>query len=259
MATVICLSNQKGGVGKSVTTGNLGIGLARSGKKVLLLDSDPQASLTISLGYQNPDKLSITLAEIMIEIMQENALPVSAGIIRHAEGVDLIPASIKLSGVEVSLVNAMSRETILRQYVEMVRNLYDYVLIDTQPSLGMLTVNALAASDSVVIPVQAEYLSARGLELLLRTIARVRRQINPALSIGGILLTMVDDRTNDAKEIQRLIRDAYGNQIHLYKGIPRSVRAAETTKTGKSIYVHDPSGKLATAYETLTREVLSVG
>lgn len=259
MAKIIALSNQKGGVGKSVTAASLGIGLARQGKKVLLIDSDPQASLTISLGYPKPDELPITLANIMAGIIQDNPLPVTEGIIHHGEGVDLMPASIELSGVEISLVNAMSRETILRQYVQSVKLSYDYVLLDTSPSLGMLTINALAAADSVLIPVQAEYLPAKGLELLLKTIARVCRQINPYLEISGILPTMVDERTNDAKEIEASLNSAYGNQIHMFSHIPRSVRASETSRIGKSIYTHDPDGKVAAAYDILTREVLSVG
>lgn len=259
MAKVIALSNQKGGVGKSVTAASLGIGLARKGKKVLLIDSDPQASLTISLGYPKPDELPITLANIMAGIMQDNPLPEMEGIIHHGEGVDLMPASIELSGVEISLVNALTRETILRQYIQSVKQLYDYILLDTSPSLGMLTINALAAADSVLIPVQAEYLPAKGLELLLKTIARVCRQINPCLEISGILPTMVDERTNDAKEIEESLNSVYGNKIHMFSHIPRSVRASETSRIGKSIYLHDPEGKVAAAYETLTREVLSVG
>ncbi len=257
MAKIIALSNQKGGVGKSVTTASLGIGLARKGKKVLLIDSDPQASLTISLGYPKPDELPITLANIMAGIIQDNPLPVTEGIIHHGEGVDLMPASIELSGVEISLVNAMTRETILRQYVQSVKPLYDYILLDTSPSLRMLTINALAAADSVLIPVQAEYLPAKGLELLLKTIARVRRQINPELTISGILLTMVDERTNDAREIIETLTDVYGSKLTIFGKIPRSVRASETTKLGKSIYTHDPKGKVAEAYENLTREVLT--
>lgn len=257
MAKIIALSNQKGGVGKSVTTASLGIGLARKGKKVLLIDSDPQASLTISLGYPKPDELSITLANIMAGIIQDNPLPVTEGIIHHGEGVDLMPASIELSGVEISLVNAMTRETILRQYIQSVKPLYDFILLDTSPSLGMLTINALAAADSVLIPVQAEYLPAKGLELLLKTIARVRRQINPELTISGILLTMVDERTNDAREIIETLTEVYGSKLAIFGKIPRSVRASETTKLGKSIYTHDPKGKVAEAYESLTREVLA--
>lgn len=257
MAKIIALSNQKGGVGKSVTTSSLGIGLARKGKKVLLIDSDPQASLTISLGYSKPDELPVTLANIMAGIIQDNPLPATEGIIRHGEGVDLVPASIELSGVEISLVNALTRETILRQYIQSVKSLYDFILLDTSPSLGMLTINALAAADSVLIPVQAEYLPAKGLELLLRTIARVRRQINPGLTISGILLTMVDERTNDAREIIETLTAAYGDKLTIFGKIPRSVRASEITKLGKSIYTHDPKGKVAEAYDSLTREVLT--
>lgn len=259
MAIVISISNQKGGVGKSVTAASLGIGLARQGKKVLLIDSDPQTSLTISLGYPKPDELSITLANIMARIMQDNPLLASEGIINHVEGVDFMPSSIELSGVEISLVRTKNRETILRQYLETVKPLYDYILLDTGPSLGMLTVNALAAADSVLIPVQAEYLPAKGLELLLKTIAWVRRRINPHLEIGGILPTMVDERTNEAKEILVSLNDAYGKQLHMFSHIPRSVRASETSRIGQSIYAHDPAGKVAAAYEILTREVLSVG
>ncbi|KPU45095.1 sporulation initiation inhibitor protein Soj [Oxobacter pfennigii] len=256
-ATIIALSNQKGGVGKSVTAANLGIGLARQGKKVLLIDNDPQASLTISLGFPKPDELPVTLAHVMSGILQDNPLPVSEGIIHHGEGVDLMPASIELSGVEISLVNAMSRETILRQYIEVVKPMYDFILVDTSPSLGMLAINALAAADSVLIPVQAEYLSAKGLELLLKTIARVRRQINPGLSITGILMTMVDERTNDAREIIETLTAAYGDKLTIFGRIPRSVRASEITKLGKSIYAHDPCGKVAAAYENLTEKLLA--
>lgn len=257
MATVISISNQKGGVGKSVTTSSLGFGLARKGKKVLLLDTDPQASLTISLGFPKPEELPVTLANVMNGILQENPMPVSEGIIRQIEGVDLMPASIELSGVEISLVNAMSRETILRQYVEAVKPLYDFILVDTSPSLGMLTVNALAAADSVLIPVQAEYLPAKGLELLLKTVARVRRQINPELAITGILLTMVNERTNDAREIIETLTAAYGDKLTIFGKIPRSVRASEIAKLGKSIYAHDPNGKVAAAYESLTEKLLA--
>lgn len=258
--TVISLSNQKGGVGKTTTCANLGIGLARLGRKVLLIDADAQSSLTVSLGYPQPDKLPVTLATVMGKILTETPYSPQEGILHHAEGIDLLPASIELSGIEVSLINAMCRETILRQYVDKVKHLYDYVLLDCQPSLGMMTVNALAASDSVLIPVQAQYLPAKGLELLLHTIVRVRKQINPALSINGILMTMVDARTNDAKDIISQIKSAYGTNLRVFEDcIPMSVRAAETSAEGKSIYAHDPSGKVAAAYESLTREVLTNG
>ncbi len=256
-ATVIAVVNQKGGTGKTTTCENLGIGLANEGKKVLLVDTDPQGSLTIALGNPRPDDLPVTLTDLMAKIMQDQPPLPKEGILSHEEGVDLVPANITLSGLEVSLVNAMSRETILKQYLETVKGQYDYILLDCMPSLGMLTVNALAASDQVLIPVQANYLSAKGLEQLLQTVNKVKRQINPKLRIEGILLTMVDSRTNFAKEISALIRDTYGSKLKVYDAdIPRSVRAAEISAEGVSIFKHDPGGKVAEAYRSLTKEVL---
>ena len=170
-----------------------------------------------------------------------------------------MPANISLSGMEVSLVNAMSREKILKQYLDTVKRQYDYVLIDCMPSLGMLTINALVAADSVLIPVQAQYLPAKGMEQLLQTINRVKRQINPKLKIDGILLTMVDTRTTYAKEISALLRDTYGAKLKVFDtDIPHSVRAAEISAEGRSIYAHDPKGKVAEAYSVLTKEVLKI-
>ncbi len=257
-ATVMAVVNQKGGTGKTTTCENLGIGLAMSGKRVLVVDTDPQASLTISLGYPNPDSLSPTLSDLMGKVMMDKPIDPGEAILHHPEGVDLLPSNIELSGLEVSLVNAMSRETILKQYLNTVKQNYDFILLDCMPSLGMLTVNALAAADTVLIPVQAQYLPAKGLEQLLQTINKVRRQINPKLKIEGILLTMVDGRTNYAKDISNLIRENYGGKLKVYKtDIPRSVRAEEISAEGKSIFKHDPKGKVAEAYKVLTKEVLS--
>lgn len=256
-ATVIAVVNQKGGTGKTTTCENLGIGLANEGKKVLLVDTDPQGSLSIALGNSRPDDLPVTLTDLMAKIMQDQPPLPKEGILSHEEGVDLVPANITLSGLEVSLVNAMSRETILKQYLETVKGQYDYILLDCMPSLGMLTINVLAASDQVLIPVQANYLSAKGLEQLLQTVNKVKRQINPKLRIEGILLTMVDSRTNYAKEISTLIRNTYGSKLKVYDAdIPRSVRAAEISAEGVSIFKHDPGGKVAEAYRSLTKEVL---
>ena len=256
-ATVMAVVNQKGGTGKTTTCENLGVGLAMEGKKVLLVDTDPQASLTICLGHPVPDQLSPTLSDMMGKILLEQPIAPGEGILHHPEGVDLMPANIELSGLEVSLVNAMSRETILRQYLDTVKQNYDFILLDCMPSLGMLTVNALAAVDNVLIPVQAAYLPAKGLEQLLQTINKVRRQINPKLKIEGILLTMVDSRTNYSKEISSLIRENYGGKLKVYKtDIPRSVRAEEISAEGTSIFRHDPKGKVADAYRVLTKEVL---
>ena len=257
-ATIMAIVNQKGGTGKTTTCENLGVGLAMEGKKVLVVDTDPQASLTISLGYPIPDKLSLTLSDMMQKVMMEEPVVPGEGILHHQEGVDLMPANIELSGMEVSLVNAMSRETILKQYLDTIKKDYDFILLDCMPSLGMLTVNALAAADNVLIPVQAAYLPAKGLEQLLQTINKVRRQINPKLRIEGILLTMVDSRTNYAKDISSIIRENYGGKLKVYKtDIPRSVRAEEISAAGTSIFKHDPKGKVAEAYRVLTKEVLA--
>ena len=256
-ATVIVVTNQKGGVGKSTTCENLGIGLAMEGKKVLLVDTDPQGSLTISMGWQQPDELPTTLSTLMQKAMNDQPIQPGEGILHHAEGVDLIPANIELAGLEVALVNSMNREKMLKQVLESAKREYDYILLDCMPSLGMLTINALAAADTTLIPVQAQYLSAKGLEQLLQTVGKVRRQINPKLKIEGILLTMTDSRTNYGKQIDTLIRQAYGSKIKVFdQTIPRSVRAAETSAAGKSIFQHDPKGKVAEAYQSLAREVL---
>ncbi len=257
-ATILAVTNQKGGVGKSTTCENLGIGLAMEGKKVLLVDTDPQGSLTISMGWQQPDELPTTLSTLMQKAMNDQPIQPGEGILHHAEGVDLIPANIELAGLEVALVNSMNREKMLKQVLEDAKREYDYILLDCMPSLGMLTINALAAADTALIPVQAQYLSAKGLEQLLQTVGKVRRQINPKLKIEGILLTMTDSRTNYGKQIDTLIRQAYGSKIKVFdQTIPRSVRAAETSAAGKSIFQHDPKGKVAEAYQSLAREVLA--
>ena len=258
MAKITAICNQKGGVGKTVTAVNLGIGLARAGKKVLLVDMDAQGSLTASLGYQRPDQMENTLATILGRIILDEPVSPGEGILHQAEAVDLLPANIELSGLEVTLVNTMSRETILRDYLNSVRDQYDVILLDCCPSLGMLTINALAAADQVLIPMQAHYLSIKGLEQLIHTISKVKLKINPCLDIAGILITMADMRTNYSREIVELLRSAYGSGVRIFDSIiPLSIRAAETSAEGRSIYLHDPAGKVSAAYAALTREVLA--
>jgi len=257
MCRVIAIANQKGGVGKTTTTSNLGIGLARRGKKVLLIDADAQGSLTASLGIKEPDRLEITLATIMGNIINDEEIRLDYGILSHDEGVDFIPGNIELSGLETSLINVMSRETVLRTYIDLQRENYDYILIDCMPSLGMITINVFTCADSILIPVQAAYLPIKGLEQLIKTIGKVKRQINQKLEIEGILLTMVDNRTNYAKDISNLLIENYGSRVHMFENsIPMSVRAAEISAEGVSIYKHDPNGKVASAYKSLTKEVL---
>ncbi|MDR1246710.1 MAG: ParA family protein, partial [Clostridiales Family XIII bacterium] len=215
-------------------------------------------SLTVSLGVREPDKLPFTLATVMSHIINETDFDWTAELIRHSEGVDLLPANNTLAGIEVALAPLIGRETILRQYIDKVRALYDFILIDSAPTLDLLTVNALAAADSVIIPIVPKFLDAKGLELLLKSIAQIRRQINPTLAISGILLTMVDRRANFTHKIISLVENAYGSSIRIFgEYVPRSVRAAESTAQGVSIFKHDPSGKVAAAYAALTREVLA--
>ena len=211
----ISVCNQKGGVGKTTTTVNLGVGLAMQGKKVLLIDADPQGDLTTCLGWQDTDGLGITLATKLTDVINETMTDPMVGILHHEEGVDLVPANLELSAMEFNLVNAMSRETTLKNYLSQVKNRYDYVIIDCMPSLGMVTLNALSAADSVIIPVQAQYLPAKGMTQLVQTISKVKKYINPDIKIDGMLLTLVDSRTNLAKSTVEALRARPGGVMAL--------------------------------------------
>jgi len=258
MGKTIAVSNMKGGVGKTMTAASLGAGLARQGKSVLCLDADAQHSLTISFGIFESGKLPVTLSTMMSNIINETDFDPVAGIVHHPDGVDLLPSNSTLAGLEIVLAGLIGRETVLRQYIERVKPLYDYIVVDCAPSLDLLTINALAAADSVIIPVVPQFLDAKGLELLLKSIAQIRRQINPALSIEGILLTMVDKRAHFTRDIITLVENAYGGSIRIFgEHVPRSVRASESTAQGVSIFTYEPNGKIAAAYAALTREVLS--
>jgi chromosome partitioning protein len=260
MCKVIAIANQKGGVGKTTTAVSLGEGLAAKGKNVLMIDADPQASMTLSLGYREPDRLEHTLVDIITGIANDEEIPAELSIIHHSDNLDLLPANIELSAAEISLVNVMSRELILRSYIEGIRSQYDFIIIDCMPSLGVMTINSLACADSVLIPVQAAYLPVKGLQQLIRTISTVQRRLNHRLKIEGILLTMVDKRTVYARSICDEVNQVYGKSIPVFSiTIPMSVRASEISAVAKSIYDYDPQGKAAIAYKELTQEVMNHG
>ena len=257
---VIAVANQKGGVGKTTTTFNLGVGLAREGKRVLLVDCDPQGDLTICCGYQDNDSIDTTVATIMEKVIGDEKLSTEEGIIHQPEGVDLLPANIELSSMDLQLVSTMNRERILSIYIDGVKDRYDYILLDCMPSLGMITVNALSSADSVIIPVQAHYLPLKGMTQLTKTIGKVQKQINPHLKIDGIVLTLVAENTNLAKKTEQTIRDYYGSKIKVFDShIPMAIKCAEISIVGKSIYAYDGGSKVAKAYESFTKEVIGLG
>ncbi|MBC2579412.1 ParA family protein [Clostridium sp. DJ247] len=259
MSKVIAIVNQKGGVAKTVTALNLGYALSEMRKKVLLIDFDPQSSLTVCFGYDNTDNINTTIYNLMALAIEEKNLPEKDEYILSVGNIDLIPCNLELSAIEIALVNVMSRELVLKSIVDEIKEAYDYVIIDCSPSLGMLTINALAACDSVIIPVTPQYLSAKGLELLLRNIIRVKKRINPKIEVDGILLTMYAERMKLSKEVLSIIQEAYGNSVNIFNSkIPTSVKVGEANMKSKSTIEYDPKNKVSIAYEEFAREVVLI-
>ena len=248
---------KSGGAAKTTTVANLGNCLVRNGKKVLLIDFDPQADLTSSLGFKNADGMEHTIKTLMEKIITKQPIDKKEAIITNEENIDLVPSNIELEALEASMINFENRENILRNYISKVKDDYDYILIDCRPSLGLLTINALASADSVVIPIQPQYLALKGMTQLVQAVDKVRVNINPKLKIEGILLTLADMNTNLAKTCEETVRRNYGGRIKVFKTvIPRGVKAAESTIDGKSIYAYDKKSKPAIAYEEFAKEVL---
>jgi chromosome partitioning protein len=257
---VISCFSQKGGVGKTTTSINLSVALAKQGKKVLLLDADSQGSATVALGYRNTDDIYPTISTLMERAIDDTPINADKAVLHHDERIDLIPANIELSTMEMKLINTMSRESILREVLADFKDRYDYAIIDCAPSLSLVPINALAASDSVLIPVTPQYLSIKGMDQLLSTVAKVRKQLNPELTIEGILLTITDMRTNLAREVKSAIHTQYGGKLNIFTTeIPQAVKAAEASLAGKSIFAYEPNSKVASAYMKLGEEVNARG
>lgn len=253
MARVISLANQKGGVGKTTTTINLGAAIAEHEKRVLLVDFDPQGALSVGMGI-NPLTLDLTVYNVLLDRTME---PASAIMKTATPGVDLLPSNIDLSAAEVVLVSEVAREQALKRALASIRSEYDYILVDCQPSLGLLTVNALTASDSVIIPLECEYFALRGMALLLDTVDKVRDRLNPELELQGIVLTLFDGRTLHAKEVLARVEEAFGPKL-FRTVIPKTIRFAEAPVAGEPILTYSSDSKGSGAYRALAKEVLGI-
>lgn len=258
MAKIIAISNQKGGVGKTTTTIALGASLKKLGKKVLLVDLDPQGSMTHALGIKEPDSLKNTITSLMIQEINLEPVQIKTTICTHLEGMDFIPSNVNLASMSLALINATSREKVLKRVLGKVKNKYDYILIDCLPTLDLLNINALTAATDVIIPVQAEQLSIVGLKLLLQSVHSVKRVLNKKLNVEGVVITMTDKRTNLSKVAEEKIRKELSNTLYVFDGvIPRSVKVPESNVVGESILHYDPKGKVSNAYYEIAKVVVS--
>lgn len=256
MGEVIAIANQKGGVGKTMTSVSLSACLARYDKKVLLVDLDPQGHSTKAFGFRNMNEYPLSMKDVIVSVIQDSEIDKQKLILHSEEGVDIAPANISLAGINSILESAMCRETVIKRFLDTIKDDYDYVIIDTNPSLDNLPINALTASDKVVITVQAEPYGVEGMADLLQSINRVRKNLNTDLKIEGILITMTNERTNLSKKIIKSVRSNFGNHINIFDvTIPRCTKAAESTGVGESIFQYDPKGSATRAYDSLTKEV----